>query len=428
MNSRTLDADVIIIGGGPAGSTLGCLLANGGHKAIIVERASHPREHVGELLTPSINAVLHRIGLLPCVDAAGFVRREGLNCTLPRVLGGHVLTIPVAEYPPPRALRRYGFNVERNLFDALLLQHARRCGVEIFDRTMARRVVFDQGRATGVEVQQRDGTMLVLTGRFITDASGRSCLLGSQLKLLERDSARRQCAMYAWFRNVGRITPAGETHAALHVLDYNRSWGWQIPLRDGVSSIGIVARCQCFQHVAADQDDFFGRMIEQNDTLIRAMAGAQRIRPWRVVSDYSYRLQRLFGLGWLLLGDASGFIDPIFSSGVDIAMYSAVFAYESILPLLLLDRWSNSDEQFALSKYEDRLRRGTAVWAHSIDLFYQVPRRLLRLVHEQQSIPMICRFLQGNPYAVQNQLIFQELVERVGINSHRVKIRSFSGS
>jgi flavin-dependent dehydrogenase len=121
----------------------------------------------------------------------------------------------------------------------------------------------------------------------------------------------------------------------------------------------------------------------------------------------------LYGSGWLLIGDASGFVDPIFSSGVDIAMYSAVFAYESILPLLLLGCWSDADEQFALSKYEERVRRGVEVWTRSVELFYGFIRRLRRLAHEQWALPAICRFLQGNPYEMQNQLIVDQLFDWV---------------
>ncbi|HET9221166.1 MAG TPA: NAD(P)/FAD-dependent oxidoreductase [Roseiflexaceae bacterium] len=413
MRTQTADADIIIIGGGPAGSTLGCLVANGNHTAIIVERADHPREHVGELLTPAVNAVLHRIGLLPQIDAAGFVRRECVGWTMPRRAGAHPLTIPVAQHPPPRALRRYGFNVERDVFDALLLQHARACGVHVLDRTTVRRVVFEHGRAIGVEIQDPSGAIRQVTGYFVVDASGRSSVLGSQLQLLERAQLGRQCAMYAWFRGVESMVPDDLSYALLHILDHHRAWGWQIPLRDGICSIGIVAGCDRFQHRDRGSDEFFQHMIARNYSISHMLAHAQRIRPWRVVSEYSYQLQRLYGSGWLLIGDASGFIDPIFSSGVDIAMHSAVFAYEAILPLLLLGQWSDMDEQFALAKYEDRLRRGTAVWAHAVDLFYQSPHHLRRLAQQQQHIPTISRFLQGNPYAVQNQLMFQQLIDAI---------------
>ena len=410
MEKQALDADVLIIGGGPAGSTLGCLLALGDHKAIVIERTAHPREHVGELLTPSINAVLHRIGLLHRIDDAGFVRRNGVGWTTP---GAQLLKIPVADYPPPRALRRYGFNVERDAFDALLLQRARELGAQILEHTTARRVLFHKGRAVGVELLEPGGKTRRLSGRFIVDASGRRSLLGMQLGLVHRDSYLRQCASYAWFRDVEPSMNGGDAYAYLHRLGHRRMWGWQIPLRDNVTSIGVVAPCDHLRDANEDHDAYFARSIDHNHIFERSMAGAQRISPWRVVGDYSYRLQRLHGSGWLLVGDASGFIDPIFSSGVDIAMYSSVFAYESMLPLLLLGCWSEADEEFAMAKYEQRLRQGMSVWAHAVDLFYGSVRRLRQLANQPSAIAAICRFLQGNPYELQNELIVQQLFDSI---------------
>jgi flavin-dependent dehydrogenase len=219
--------------------------------------------------------------------------------------------------------------------------------------------------------------------------------------------------MYAWFRGVEPCATGYDSYAFLHVLDRSQSWGWQIPLRDGVSSIGVVAECDRFRGAGPNGDDLFGRMIGQNPAFARAMAGARRIRPWRLAGDYNYRLDRAYGRGYLLVGDSSGFIDPIFASGVDVAVHSAAFAYESILPLLMLGRWSDSDEEFALSKFEDRLRQGTAVWERAVGLFYRSPCGLRRLLRVRPLIPAVCRFLQGNPYEVQNQMIAQQLIERV---------------
>jgi 1H-pyrrole-2-carbonyl-[peptidyl-carrier protein] chlorinase len=415
MAKLTLDADVLIIGGGPAGSTLGCLLALGNHKAIIIERTPHPREHVGELLTPSINAVLHRIGLLQRVDNAGFKRRNGIGWTTP---GAPLLKIPVADYPPPRALRRYGFSVERDAFDSLLLQQARDLGVQILERTTARRVLFEKGRAVALEILEPGGKVSTLTGRFIVDATGRRSLLGNQLGLVCRDPILRQCAFYAWFRNVEPHVSNGDDYAYLHRLGHRRKWGWQIPLRDNVTSVGVVAPCDQVQAANARHDAYFPRCIDHNHIFARAMASARRISPWRVVGDYSYRVQRLYGAGWLLVGDASGFIDPIFSSGVDIAMYSSVFAYESMLPLLLLGEWTRRDEEFAMSKYENRVRQGLGVWAHAVDLFYKSPRSLRQLTHHPTALPAICRFLQGNPYELQNELIVKQLFDYMNQTKH----------
>ena len=408
------NADVLIIGGGPAGSTLACLLAAGNHNVIIVEKAVHPRAHVGELLTPSVNSVLHRIDLLNQMEAAGFVRRYGVAWSAPGVTEKPTTLIPVAEHPPPRALRRYGFNVERDAFDAMLLHRARQLGVRVMERTIVRRVVFENDRVTGVELQNARGSVKVVSARFVADASGRTRLLARQLELLEHRTVRRQCAMYAWFRG---IPPVGgecgsQGFVYLHILR-DCAWGWQIPLRGDLTSIGLVAPCDRFQKHGRDEDVLFASMIEQNRTFNRVYSYGKRDGAWRVVPDFSYGVQRLYGRGWLLLGDAAGFIDPIFSSGVDIAMYSAVFAYEAILPLLLLGKWSDHDERFALSHYELRLHRGLAVWSRAVDLFYAAPRDLRRLAREQSLAPAICRFLQGNPYEVQNQQIFEGLLSRL---------------
>lgn len=407
------DADVVIVGGGPAGSVLACLVAAGGHKAIVVERMTHPREHVGELLTPSTNAVLHRIGLLQDVDAAGFVRRNDIGWSRPGARGGGVLTIRVSDHPAPRALRRYGFNVDRSAFDALLVSRARALGAEVQERTAARRVEFQDGRAVGVEVQRPGGATEVLRGRFVVDASGRRCLLGTQLNLLDR-VLPGQCAMYAWFRGVAPTPRIRAPGTVVHMLGRRRSWAWQIPLSDGVTSVGVVLPCDRVKGSRAGRDELFATMIEESPALRRVMEDAHRIGPWRLVSDYSYQLRRAHGPGWLLVGDASGFIDPIFASGVDVAMHSAVFAYEAILPLLLLRRWSDTDEDYALSRYEHRLRQGTAVWSRAVELFYRFPCRLERLARQRPALPAICRFLQGNPYEVQNELLARRLFAEVG--------------
>jgi 1H-pyrrole-2-carbonyl-[peptidyl-carrier protein] chlorinase len=413
MSAGIHDTEVIIIGGGPAGATLGCLIATGHHTALIIERAAHPREHVGELLTPSVNTILHRIGLLEQMDATGFVRRESVSWTMPRQKGVHPLTIPVAQYPPPRALRRYGYNVERDCFDALLLERARACGAEVLERTAVRRVLFAHDRAVGVEVQDEIGRTRAITGSFVIDASGRRCLLGTQLKLVHRRPELKQCALYTWFRDVEPLSPGEYGHTVLHLLDHHHAWGWQIPLRGGLTSIGAVAECARFQGMAEDKDAFFMRLIAKSHALSQTLAAAQRVRPWRTVSDYSYRLCRLSGKGWALVGDAAGFIDPIFSSGADIAMHAAVFAYESLLPLFLLGQWSDADEQFARLTYEDRLRQGMDVWAHAVDMFYHSNRDVRWLARQAQNLPAMARFLQGNPYALQNQIIFQGMLRAI---------------
>lgn len=407
--------EVVIIGAGPAGATLACLLAASGHPVALVESIETPGDRVGELLTPSVNAILHRIGLLDAVDAR-FAGRDGLSWTGPRTPAGRLFAIPVGDHPPPRALRPYGFNVERRLFDAMLQQQARHLGAHVEHGT-ARNVVFnDDGRATAVEVCRSNGNVNSLAGRFIVDASGRRCLLGTQLNLVRRQSVRRQCAVYTWFRDVDPVG-APETYAVLHTLRPGREWAWQIPLREDVTSIGVVLPCDrlCGSH--RSRDETVWEIVQQHAALSKALSGASRLAPWHATGDYAYTLERRWGSGWLAIGDACGFIDPIFASGVDIAMHSAVFAYEAMLPLLMLGAWTEADETYALSKYEERVRHGMAIWARAVELFYREPFALGRLARDPSYLFEVCRFLQGNPYEMQNALIATRLFDRVSFHA-----------
>src|SRR6266436_5920727 len=178
MPERT---DVIIAGGGPAGATLGALLAMAGRPTMILERAPHPRDHVGELLLPSVNMILHRIGLLGEMNDRGFAQRDGLAWTHHGRSGA--LYVRTADFPPPRALLPYGFNVDRAAFDCMLLRRAESLGAQVLEGVSARRVLFDRGRAVGVRVQHADGSSADVMARFVVDASGRRALLGSQLGL-----------------------------------------------------------------------------------------------------------------------------------------------------------------------------------------------------------------------------------------------------
>jgi 1H-pyrrole-2-carbonyl-[peptidyl-carrier protein] chlorinase len=392
-------ADVVIVGGGPAGSTLGFLLATAGYRVVLLERLAFPRDHVGELILPSVNMILHRIGLLETIDRLDFVRREGLAWTGPCLRHRELPTIRAADFPPPRALRPYGYNVERSAFDHILLQNARRGGVRV-ERGTARSVIFEAGRAVGVQVHSPRGLHRLLA-RFVIDASGRRCLLGSQLGYRVRDQSQGQCALYSWFREA-RYGPDGIRYAILHLLRRDRGWAWQIPLRSGLSSVGLVVDRREFPRNANEYDAFYRQVLVDSPAIVPYLDEAKRVRRWTVEGDYSYRLMQMTGKGWLLIGDAAGFIDPVFASGVDIAMHSAFFAYQALLPLLRLGEWRDDDETFQLRRYEERVSRGMAIWHQMVGLFYERPAVISAIAAQAHHHPAIARLLQGNPYDVQN--------------------------
>src|SRR5207249_4382355 len=192
-------ADVIIVGGGPAGSTLATFLARDGRRVLLLERDIHPRDHVGESLTPSNNGVLHRLGVLPKMEELGFVHKQGVGWTAPRSGIWRYVAIRTSDFPPPNAVQTYSYNVERDLFDAMLLRNAHLAGAKVLQGVNVQRVMFEDDRAVGVRAVVSDGWDRELRAPFIVDASGRRCLIASQLGLKRKDGAYRQFSLWSWF-------------------------------------------------------------------------------------------------------------------------------------------------------------------------------------------------------------------------------------
>ncbi len=199
------DADVIIIGGGPSGSTLGTLLGMKGYSSVILERDIHPRHHVGESLTPSTNLILDRLGVLPKMEEAGFVHKPGAAWTAPRSRVGNFVSVGLAEFPLAGNPQPYSYNVERDAFDALLLRHAAENGAKVLQGVRAREVLFDGDRAVGVRVQILDGHAFDLRGRVIVDASGRDTFLAGKLGIKRKNAKHNSAALYGHFTGARRF-------------------------------------------------------------------------------------------------------------------------------------------------------------------------------------------------------------------------------
>jgi FADH2 O2-dependent halogenase len=352
--------------------------------------------------------ILHRMGLLETVDGQGFVRREGVAWTGPCTRPGEAQRVRAADFPPPRALRRYGYNVERSAFDHILQRAARDAGVRL-ECGSATRVVFDGEHAIGVTVSGSLGST-VKQGRFVVDATGRRCLFASQLGLRVRDASRRQCAVYTWVRGADYGWSDGLGYAFVHRLRENSAWAWQIPLREGLSSVGLVMDAREIRAAAGDYDTLLRRTLRDNPAIEPHLSRVRRERPWIVEGDYSYQVARLSGPGWVLVGDAAGFIDPVFASGVDVAMHSALFAYQALVPLLELATWTPQDEAFQLREYESRLNRGTTMWRRLVEAFYDRPDAVAAVATDERRRRSVARVVQGNPYDVQNLDIAEELL------------------
>lgn len=387
------DFDVIVVGGGPAGAVTASLLAEAGRRVLVLERDLHPRDHVGESLLPSTNLVFERIGFLDKIEDAGFVHKPGACWTSPRAPADRFLAIRLAEFPMPGARQPYTYNVERDVFDAMLLRHAHELGARVLQGVRAQEVLFEGSRAVGVRAQAAPAWERELRAPVVMDATGRSCLLGRHLGLRRPEPDFHQFGLYSWFRGVAPLPAGHEGMLFIHFLGLERAWAWQIPLRDGLWSVGVVTQRDDFRRSGTDPDDHFRSLVARSLSFRRAMRDAVRVRPWRLEGDYSYRMDRLAGPGWLLTGDALGFVDPIFSTGVDVACHSAEAAAAAIDEIL-----SGADEDRALETYENRMRGGFEVWHDLTALFYEMQNLFTLLAVKRSHRENVVRILQGNPF------------------------------
>jgi acyl-coenzyme A synthetase/AMP-(fatty) acid ligase/flavin-dependent dehydrogenase len=387
------DHDVIVIGGGPAGATLGAFLGMNGYDAVILERDIHPRVHVGESLVPSVNPILEAIGFFPQMDRHGFVRKPGGSWTGPSGALGQVMSITFADAPQPGINQDYTYHVDRSRFDALLLRHASEQGARVVQGANVVAVLFDRaGRACGVRVRILDREF-DMTARYVVDASGRRCLLGKQLGLMERDPVFNQYAVYSWFKGVAPARDDQWDYIFIHFLPVERGWVWQIPLSEAVTSVGVVVDKPEFQRRRRDHGDFFHDLTALSTHTRHILAGAERVMPFLVEGDFSYRMRKIAGPGWMLTGDAARFVDPIFSSGVSVAMASAQFAFQTIQR-----SDGGADEENAFQAYEERVQAGIQIWYEWIKIYYKLQVLFTLFSRNRQDLLQMQKLLQGQVF------------------------------
>ncbi|MEX2457573.1 MAG: NAD(P)/FAD-dependent oxidoreductase [Actinomycetota bacterium] len=398
LRGRPLDADVIIIGGGPAGSSLATMLAQGGHRALVLEKDIHPRDHVGESLTPSTNLVFDKIGFMDKMDDAGFIHKPGTGWNGPRSPLWKFIEIWLFEYPLPGTPRPYTYNVERDVMDTMLIRHAHENGAKVLQGVHVKNVLFEGDRAVGVHVQVADGWERDLYAKVIVDASGRRSLIAKQLGMRTKDENFNQFAIYSWFEGVKLPPQKLEGFTLFYFIGLNQAWSWHIPLRQDRASMGVVVDKKDFQKSGKTHEEFFWSLVRRNRTFTDAMKDAVQVRPWWIEADYSYKIDRFSGPGWLLVGDALRFVDPIFSSGVDVALFSSLYAFETITRA-----WETGDEATPFEEYQSRVETGVDVWYDLISTFYRLQTLVTRFATSPKWREQIVRTLQGNPYLPDTQ-------------------------
>lgn len=355
------EVDVLILGGGPAGSTAATHLARAGKRVLLCERERFPRFHIGESLLPYNVPVFERLGVWDKLLAHGFQRKWGARFVFEP-------SMTQTELHFPRGLDRaypMSLQVRRAALDQILLDNAAEHGAEIRQATEVRRVHFDGDRATGATLRDESGRSDDVTARAVIDASGRDGVLGKQLGLRRRDPALRQAALFGHFECTARI---GKEGGDILVVGGPYGWFWLIPLDERVLSVGCVMP----GHVMASRrgDDlqaFFDDLVARSPTVAKQLAGARPVRPVEATADFSYRMRRVSGDGWALAGDAAAFLDPVFSSGVYLAMRTGERAAREIDRAL--DRNGRVDAA-DLDRYSRFVLRGLDRFRRYILAFY----------------------------------------------------------
>lgn len=392
---RARPYDVIVVGGGPAGSTTSALLAEKGWKVALFEKERHPRFHIGESLLPQNNPLFARLGVLDEVRAIGIVKAGAEFHSREHGKSTTFYFEQALDRSEPTA-----FQVHRAELDQILIRNAARKGVAVFEETRA--VAVDFAAVGGAE--SGASRVAVRTAgpageaewraRFLVDASGRDTMLASRFGIKEPNHRHASAAIYGHYENASRSIGHDAGNIAIYWFDHG--WFWFIPLRNGITSVGAVCRPGYLKTRRGSLDEFLAETIALAPALAARLAQARRIAPATATGNYSYQATRAHGQDHLMVGDAFAFVDPVFSSGVYLAMVGAFAAADAVDTSLR----APADARRVARAYERRVRRGIGTFSWFIyrmtspamrDLL-MYPRNALRVVDG------VISFLAGDIY------------------------------
>ena len=378
--------DVAIIGGGPAGSTAATLLARAGRKVIVLEREKFPRFHIGESLLPFTVSAFDRLGV-----------REKLDAKFMPKYGGEIVSAcgekSVRFYFKEgfRSQRDRSYQVTRSEFDQLLLDNSREAGAEVREETEVTNILFkdDCVRLT----IGAGGDMSEIAARYLLDCSGRQTVIGNFFKLKHSYDHLQKFSIFSHYENVDR-SPGIDGTLIRMVRGLDR-WFWMIPLSETRMSIGVVMDTTTFRAMKLSPEAALDRCLQEQPQIMERMTRAERVAPVYSAGDYSYRNRQLYGDRWMLAGDAAGFIDPVFSSGVFLAIMSAERAADTLNEVL--DNAGKKSRLF--KKYARRVGRVMDMYLNFVSAWYSGKAFMevfLNPTNALQIAPAVNAVLAGN--------------------------------
>ena len=402
MNNLKEQYDCIIVGGGPAGSSAATIVSQGGFDTLLLEREAMPRYHIGESLMPEAFWCFERLGVLDQMRNSDYVRKVSVQFV--SSTGKESQPFFFKQHDPRECSSTW--QVERAEFDHMLFKNAAANGASCVDQARVMDVLMDGDRAVGVTVQTSEGTSKEVRAKVVVDATGLQAVIANRMGLRRDEEDLKKIAIWSYFENAER--EPGEHGGATIILHTEKkdSWFWFIPLRNGITSVGVVGDRSYMLEDRDSPEQTFADELALCPAMQRRLALSTNIEKYRVAREFSYTTTQQSGDGWVLVGDAMGFIDPIYSSGVYFALQSGIMAADVVVTGLRNDDTSATQ----LASWVDEFKEGTQWIRKLVDVYYCNPFSMGRFLKMYpQYIGNITDLLIGRIFYDGAGAVFQHL-------------------
>ena len=389
---------MVVIGGGPGGSAAATLLSRRGHRVVLLERERFPRDHVGESLLPASMPVLEELGVLTQMEREGFPKKWGAT-----MLWGRDPEPWSWYFRETNRAFPHAYQVWRPTFDKILLDNARAARVDVREGCAVTAPLVESDRAYGVKFRTENGAEGTIEADWVVDASGQAALLSRALGLRRWDDQFRNMAVYGYFAGSRRL-PAPDP-SNIFIESYEHGWAWNIPLANDIASVGVVIDSEVGQQGIRKSGvvEYYRHQLDSTRHTRDMLSAAEIVSGPAVVKDWSYTSQRMAGDGWVLVGDAACFVDPLFSSGVHLAMMSGVMAaayvHAAQSDSTIRDPAARVYEELYRTEYSHFRELARLFYAsnRTMESYFWEARRILGSEDDEKSRQSFIRAVAGQP-------------------------------
>jgi flavin-dependent dehydrogenase len=387
---RQSEYDVIVVGGGPGGSTTAALLAAHGRRVLLLEREAFPRYHIGESLIPYTWFTLDRLGVVDWLRDSACPKKYSVQFVS---ITGRV-SQPFYFFQTIKHECSLTWQVVRSEFDAMLLDNARRKGAEVRQGVAVRDVIMDGSRVVGVRAQSEGQGTQEIFARAVVDATGRDSMLSRRFGWKERDAELNKIAVWSYFEGAKR-DPGIDEGATTVAYVPQKGWFWYIPLHSNIVSVGVVGEPGYLYRDTRDPSEIFAREVKACTWIHDHVKVGRQVEPVRVTGEYSYHSSQIGGDGFCLVGDAFAFLDPLFSTGVFLALSSGAMAADALHQALEANDVSGARFQ----QYYERQRHAVMSFRRLVLAFYDLTFSFREFLQEYPHLhSLVVDTLVGNVF------------------------------